>query len=186
LVANAGNALLFLLTTVADLMLGVVLLRVLLQGARADFYNPISQLVWRLTQPVVRPLQAVVPRWRRVDLAGILLLYLLSFLFVQLVINFLGVGSVGIPAALWFALLKIITLTLNLYTLSLFAQAILSWVGPGVTNPAANVLWSLNEPLLRPVRRILPPLAGLDLTPIPVMLALQVLDRLLELPAIFR
>jgi YggT family protein len=184
MVANTSNALFFLITALLDLGLCAFLLRVLLQLVRADFYNPISQLVWRLTQPVVGPLGRAIPRWQRLDIAASLVLLLIAVIYVEVVAGLLQVPVTWL-GALWFALLKLLSLTLNIYTLSLFALAILSWVGPGVSNPAANVLWSLNEPLLRPVRRILPPISGLDLSPIPVMLILQTLDRWLPL-GVFR
>jgi YGGT family. len=182
--ANINNGVIFLVNALLDLALSVMLLRVLLQLARADFYNPISQLVWRITQPVTRPLQRLIPRWRTLDLAGTLLLYLLALIYIQVIASLWGF-SPGLVTTLVQALFKLISLTLNLYTLSLFAQAILSWVGPGVSNPAANVLWSLNEPLLRPVRSVLPTIGGLDLSPIPVMLVLQALDRFLPLSPFF-
>lgn len=178
--ANINNGVIFLVSALLQIALGVMLLRILLQLVRADFYNPISQLVWRTTQPVIRPLQRIIPRYRAFDLASMLLLYGLAVLYVKVMAALWGLEA-GYGIVLLQSALKLISLALNLYTLSLFAQALLSWVGPGVSNPAANVLWSLNEPLLRPVRRFLPPLAGLDLSPIPVMLALQVLDRILPL-----
>jgi YggT family protein len=82
--------------------------------------------------------------------------------------------------------LKLLVLTVNLYTFTIFIQAIMSWLGPGVRNPASNILWSMNEPLLRPARRLIPPLSGLDLSPLVVILLLQVLNRLLPLPGAFR
>lgn len=182
--ANLNNGVIFLVGTLLEIAMGIMLARVLLQLVRADFYNPISQLVWKLTQPVVRPLQRLIPRWHTLDLAGSLLLYALALLYVEVVASLWGF-DVGLGFALVQALLKLLSLTFNLYTLSLFAQALLSWIGPGVSNPAANVLWSLNEPLLRPVRRILPPLGGLDLSPVPVMLVLQLADRLLPLSPFF-
>ncbi len=184
MVANINNGVIFLVNTVLQIGLGVLLLRVLLQLVRADFYNPISQLVWRVTQPLARPLQHLIPRYRTVDLAGTLLLYALALIYIEVMASLWNL-DIGVLEVLLQALLKLVSLTLNLYTLTLFAQALLSWIGPGVSNPAANVLWSLNEPLLRPVRRILPPISGLDLSPIPVMLILQLLDRLLPLSPYF-
>jgi YggT family protein len=65
-------------------------------------------------------------------------------------------------------------------------QAILSWFGPGVNNPTSNILWSMNEPLLRPIRRVIPPVSGLDLSPLVAIIGLQVLVMLVPLPNIFR
>ena len=180
MVANTDNALLFLVTAVLKLALAVFLLRVLLQLVRADFYNPVSQVVYRLTRPVVMPLSRVLRTWRRIDLAGCLVLFLLGLVYVFTVASLLPL-NIGWLKACWFAVLEILSMAIYIYTLSLFAMAVLSWVGPGVNNPAANVLWSLNEPLLRPVRRLPHTVAGLDLSPIPVMLILMTLDRLLPL-----
>lgn len=183
--ANATNAVFFIVTTLLNLYLGAVMLRILLQWTRADFYNPISQLVWKITQPPVGPLRKMLPRWRTLDTAALVLLLVLCYLYVHVVMWLLSV-HLTVFDVIWLALLKALWICIGLYTLSLFAQAILSWIGPGVNNPAANILWSINEPLLRPVRRVIPPVAGLDLSPLLVILALQVLSRLLPLPGIFR
>lgn len=183
--ANANNAIFFLVTTLFDLAMWALLLRVLLQWVRADFYNPMSQLVWQTTRYPADWLRRIVPRWRNLDTSALLVLVVLATLYVWSVAALLGFG-IGAASTLWFALLKLVVLTVNLYTFTLFIQAILSWLGPGVNNPASNVLWSLNEPILRPVRRIIPPMAGLDLAPLAVMLLLQVVSRLIPLPGLFR
>lgn len=183
--ASSSNALLFLVNVLFDLYMGALLLRVLLQVVRADFYNPLSQLVWKVTNPPVQPLRALLPRYKSLDTAALLVLGLIAVLYVAL-ISWLFSAGIGPLGTLWFALLKCLALGINLYTLSLFTQAILSWLGPGVNNPAANILSSINEPLLRPVRRFIPLVGGLDLSPLVVMLALQVIARLIPLPLIFR
>jgi YggT family protein len=177
--ANSSNILFSLLTTLLDLVICAFLLRVLLQAVRADFYNPISQLIWKLTRPLVDPVARVVPRWRRVDLATALVLAAIVVADI-LIISALYDQNVALPRALWLGALKLLSLALRLYTLCLLIVTILSWVGPGTANPAANVLWSLTEPLLRPVRRVLPSVSGLDLSPIPVMILFQALDNWLQ------
>jgi YggT family protein len=177
------NAVVFLVPAIFNLILSVLILRVLLQLARANFYNPISQLIWRLTTPVVGPLARFIPRWKTLDIAGVLVLLAATIAYVWLLKALVPVFYIvgGWTDVLEIAALKIIALTVQLYVLSLFAQALLSWLGPGVNNPNANILWSLNEPLLRPVRRILPPFSGLDLSPIPVILILLTIDHVLSL-----
>jgi len=182
--ANAREAVIFLVTVLFNLYLGAVLLRIILQQVRADFFNPISQLVWKVTQPPIAPMQKLIPRYKRFDTAAAVFLFLLSLIYVHLVVWMRGL-HIGMAESLIYAALKIIALLLSVYTLSLFAQAILSWVGPGINNPAANVLYSLNEPLLRPVRNVVPPIANLDLSPLVVILGLQFLNILLPLPGIF-
>lgn len=178
--ANANNALYFLVSTLFEIYLWVLLLRLLLQLVRADFYNPISQLVWQVTQPVLKPAQKLLPKVRNIDTAALVLVLGLALVYVHAIAAILGY-PVGGAAALGYAVLKLIALTLSLYTFSLFVQAILSWVGPGVNNPAGSILWSLNEPLLRPVRRVVPPMSGLDLSPLVVILLLQAANLMLPL-----
>lgn len=165
--------------TVLDLVICTFLLRVILQLVRANFYNPISQLIWKLTQPVTMPLTRVIPRWRNLDLAALLVLAVIAVLDIMIIGALYG-QSLGFYGTLWFAVLKTLSLGLRLYTLCLLVVTILSWVGPGVSNPAANVLWSITEPLLRPVRRVIPMVSGLDLSPIPVMIVFQALDTWLN------
>ncbi|TJY59373.1 YggT family protein [Sinimarinibacterium sp. CAU 1509] len=183
--ANASNAALFLLTTLFDLVLWLFMLRIILQWVRADFYNPISQGIWRATRYPTDWLRGVIPAVGKLNTGAALVVLAIALIYVYSVTGLLGFG-VSVLSAVWFAILKTGVLAVNLYTFTLFVQAIMSWLGPGVNNPASNILWSINEPLLRPVRRIIPPLSGLDLSPLAVILLLQVLNRLLPLPGIFR
>lgn len=156
-------------------MICLFLLRVLLQLAKANFYNPISQMIWKLTQPVTGPLVRFVPRFRNIDTPAVLVLAAVAVLDIWIVGALLGM-NLELSYLLGRAVLKVISLGLRVFTLSLLVVTILSWVGPGVSNPAANVLWSLTEPVLKPVRRVIPLVAGLDLSPIPVMILFQALD----------
>jgi len=183
--ANTSNALFYLLSTLFEVYLWIVMLRMMLQVVRADFYNPISQLVWQVTQPIVLPLQRVFPKWRQYDTAAAVVLVTIAVVYVFVATAVLGY-SVSVAGAIWYAVLKLIVLLLNLYTFALVIQAILSWVGPGVNNPAGSILWSINEPLLRPVRRVIPPFSGLDLSPLVVIVVLQFLKLLIPLPGILR
>lgn len=183
--ASSSNALFYLVSTLFDIYMWVLILRLILQAVRADFYNPISQLIWQVTQPVLRPFQPVLPKWRWLDTAALVLLLVVALIYIHVVGAILGY-QLSLPASLQFALLKLIVLVLNLYTFALFVQVVLSWVGPGVNNPAGNLLWVMNEPLLKPVRRVVPPLSGLDLSPLVVILALQFVNLLIPLPGIFR
>jgi YggT family protein len=183
--ANASNALLFLVTTLFDLALWVYLLRLLLQWSRADFYNPISQAIWKATRFPSDWLRPYLPNVRNINVAALLMLIVLAVLYIYVVIGLLGF-SLSPLSVTWYAALKLVVVTVNLYTFTIFVHAIMSWLGPGVNNPASNILWSLNEPLLRPMRRLIPPVSGLDLSPLVVILILQVFNRLLPLPGAFR
>ncbi|WP_348672102.1 YggT family protein [uncultured Abyssibacter sp.] len=181
--ASAG---LFLVNTLFTLYMSVVFLRIVLRWVSADFYNPLSQFIWQITNPPVSPLARVVPRWRKLDTAAVVFLLLLAVAHIVVVLLLTRhLGQVGLPAILWFAVLKLVVLVLNVYTFTIFVQAIMSWLGPQQANPANALLWSVNEPVLRPIRRIIPPIGGLDLSPMFVILALLFLSRLIPLPSLF-
>lgn len=183
--ANTTNALYYLVSTLLNLYLCLVLLRIVLAWVRADYYNPVSQLAVKLTEPLLAPFARIVPRWRRLDTAATALLFLMALIYVHVVMWMVGLSLATISGP-FYAVLKVLVLAANLYTVSLTFQAILSWFGPGVNNPASNILWSLNEPLLRPIRRVIPPISGLDLSPLVGIIGLQILIMLVPLPGIFR
>lgn len=183
---NANEALLFLVDTLFALYILAVLLRVLLR-LRADFYNPISQFVWQVTEPPVSLLGRVIPPWRQIDLAAIVFALLLCFANIQIDmwLHPLNMGAQPLMASFW-AVLKALVLLCNLFTFTILIEVLASWLSPGVHSPVTAVLWTLNEPLLRPVRRYVPPIGGLDISPLIVIIGLQVISRLLPLPGLFR
>lgn len=172
-----GNALLFLINILFDAYLGALVLRVLLQLTRADFYNPLSQLVWKLTNPPVQPLRAIIPKTGKLDSAALVVLFAVAVLDIALVSQLFG-GGLPLLTTLGLALFKCFTITIQLYIFSLIVQCALSWFAQGGISPSARIIFSLNEPLLAPVRRFLPSVSGFDFSPLVVILALQVLLRL--------
>ena len=166
----------YLLQTVLGLLLLLVLLRLLLQQTRADFYNPISQFVVKVTGPLLNPLQKVVPGlWGTVVL--LLLLQVLSIAAILL----LGGYSLPNPLLLlvW-ALIGLVGLLVNFYFFAILAMIILSWIAPGSKNPAIYLLYQLTEPVMGPCRRLLPPMGGLDLSPIVVFIGINIVQIFLR------
>jgi YggT family protein len=178
---SLGNPVVFLIDTLFGLYVLVLLLRFILQAVRADFYNPLSQLVWQLTNRPIGLLQRVAPRWRNYDVATLLLALLLVALNIWIDVTLAGARIAPLTLLAW-SLLKLVTFTLNLYFFSILIQVIMSWVNPGMPSPASAVLWSINEPLLKPVRNLLPPVGGFDFSSLVVLIAIQVLLR--GLPAL--
>lgn len=175
-------ALFFVIKTLLDLYLIAFILRFLLQWSRADFHNPLSQFILRITDPIVRPLRRVVPGWRGLDLSPLAALVLLQLVITWLL--FLMVAGAAMPPGtlVWYALLRIIVGTIRLYFFAILVHVVLSWVSPGHWNPLISVLNSLVAPVLRPVRRVIPPIGGLDLSPLFVLIGLQALLIMIRLP----
>jgi len=175
------NPIEFLVRAVLGFYVLILLLRFLLQLVHADFYNPLSQFLVRATQPLLKPLRSIVPGSTRVD--GAALVALLAVQVASLATTLILRGGGFSPLALLpLGIAELLDLAINVFLISIIAQAILSWVNPGARNPAFGLLYSLNEPLLRPARRLLPPLSGIDLSPIAVLLGLQVAKMLLLPP----
>lgn len=174
------QALIFVINTLLGLYSAAILLRLLLQWVRADFYNPLSQAIVKLTNLPLLPLRRLIPGWRRIDFAALVLAALIQLVNVLLVL-WIASMSATIVATLFWTLLKLIFILVNLYFFSILLEAILSWTGQGHYNPIGRMLWQLNAPLLGPVRRVLPPFGGLDLSPLIVIILLQVINILLPL-----
>jgi YggT family protein len=178
------NSLLFLVKTLSDLYLLTFLLRFVLQWIRGDFYNPLAQFVVRVTNPLVRPARRVVPGLGGVDLATLLVLFLLECAATWLLLKIAGFT---VPAAtfLFFVVLRLVSLTLWFYSVAIFVYVILSWFAGGYSAVGA-VLADVVRPLLQPVRRFLPPIGGLDLSPLLVLIVLQAASIALPLPQFLR
>jgi YggT family protein len=176
-----ANPIVFLVQTVFGLYIALVLLRFVLQWVRADFYNPISQLVVKLTSPVLRPLRQIIPGYGGMDLAALMLAWLLQALELALLAVILGLDR-NLLGALGWAVPALISLAINMLLFAILIRVILSWVNPDPYHPAAGLLDRLTEPFLRPARRLIPSVSGLDLSPMVVMVALVVIEMLVIPP----
>ncbi|MDP5253917.1 MULTISPECIES: YggT family protein [unclassified Vibrio] len=173
------NAMSFLIQTLFDLYIMVVILRVWLQAARADFYNPFSQFVVKATQPIVGPLRRFIPSLGNIDMATILFAYVLSVLKFTALMMVAG-GSFSLtPSLLFVGVLSLAKAAGSLLFWVLLIRAILSWVSQG-RSPMEYVMHQLTEPLLAPIRRVLPELGGLDLSVLVLFIVLQFLNILIS------
>jgi len=176
---NTTNALAYLVGTLVDLYVVAVLLRLLLQWVRADFYNPVCQFLVKVTNPLLVPLRRVIPSIGRLDTAAVVLMLALEMLGAALI--GLIVSSVpGIDRMAIYAVLKLLSTLLSTYFFLIIAEVILSWVGGRIRHPVIPLVYQLTEPVLRPFRRIIPPIAGIDLSPLFALIALRFLMLLLR------
>lgn len=173
-----GNAGVFLINTVFGLFILIVMLRFLLQLVRADFYNPVSQFLVKATNPVLVPLRRVIPGLFGLDFAAVVLLLVLQIMQIVLVglVKGYAFQPLGIVVM---AIAELASLTINIFFFSILIQVILSWVSPGNDNPVTGVLYGLNEPLLRPARRMIPPMSGFDFSPLVVGVLLKLVEMTL-------
>lgn len=179
------SALIFLVKTLTDLYLLTFLLRFVMQWVRASYYNPFAQFVLKVTSPLVVPARRVLPSVAGLDTPTLAVLVVLEIAATWLLLRLMGV-SLPVGELLLYSILRLVALTLWFYTVALFIYVILSWFGDRGMNPMAALLGQILEPLLRPFRRLLPAIGGLDLTPLVVILLLQAAAIALPLPGYLR
>jgi len=181
---NVSGAFLFLITTLFDIYISIVLARFILQMVRADFYNPISQFIVKATNPFLIPLRRVVPGYRGLDIASLALFLIVVAIKLGLYI-FVFSDAAGVPilGLIIFALKSIANTVINFFLFVIFVSAILSWVtaASGGYNPFADILRQIAEPVLAPARKIIPPMGGLDISPMLVMIGLIFVKQLFGL-----
>jgi len=175
-----ANPLEFLVTTLFSLYILAVMLRFLLGAVRADFYNPVSQFLVRITNPLLIPMRKVIPSLGKFDTSALLLMLLLQLASLGLIVLLRGI-SVSIVTLLIAAVGELVMLVINVFMFAIIIQVILSWVNPGNYNPVTALLYSITSPIMRPIQRLIPPVSGIDLSPLVAIIGLQVL-RMLILP----
>ena len=175
------SAILYILDSLLTLALCVVLARLLLQWARADFRNPLCQAVVRLTNPLILPLRRILPPIGKIDTASVVAVLLVATVKIASLFALNDIGMVTSPLLWARAVLTEIARTLLwTYFYAIVLYALLSLVAPGGYSPLQSLLTTLCEPVLRPFRRILPVIAGLDLSPLWAGIAIQALLILLR------
>lgn len=173
------SALIFIVDTLLSLVLFVFLARLLLQWARADFRNPIAQAVVRLTNPVILPLRRILPPIRKIDTASVVAVVLVAIIKVAIIFALTGFGTPAIELWVRAVAVELAQALLRTYFYAILLYALLSLIAPGGYSPLQSVLASICEPVLRPFRRLIPPIAGIDLSPLWAVIAIQAILLLL-------
>lgn len=178
-----GNSLILLFNTLGGLYLLAVLLRFLLQVAKADFYNPVSQSVVRITDPMVRVLRNFIPGYRGVDFSALVLALLIEAVAICVLILLYGGGLPGLGYIITWSFVGVLYFIINIYYYAIIASIIMSFVmlfsGNMNPHPILRVIWQLTEPIMAPIRKIIPPMGGLDFSPIFIFLAIQIIQSFL-------
>ncbi len=190
------SPLMLIINTIFDLYILMVLLRFLLQMLRADFYNPVSQFIVRLTTPPLHLLRRVIPSIAGQDVAAIVLCLLLiyaKFIVMRLLeipaVHIGGVmapiGGVSFAGLFVLCIADLIALILTVFLGAIFIHVIISWVSPGKYNPVIGLVNRIAEPIMKPIRKFIPPLGGIDLTPMFAILMLLVAKMLIVPPIVY-
>ncbi|WP_168016330.1 YggT family protein [Halomonas salinarum] len=177
--SQLGSAGLLLVNTLINIYLLMLMMRFLLQASRADYYNPISQSVVKVTQPVVKPFQGFLRPVGRFDLATLAAAFLIKVVSIILIMQVAGYGMPPIAGIAIAGVAALASGILKIYFFALIVMIILSWVAPQASHPGALLVMQLVEPIMAPVRKVIPPLGMIDLSPIVVFIAISLLDSLI-------
>jgi YggT family protein len=176
--AYLANPLIFIVDTLFYLYMVVIALRLVMQWAHWDYHNPLVQFIIRVTQAPIKHLRRFIPAWGKLDSATVVLLIIVTTFKLLIV----GLISGVLPTGLWWLswiLAEIFTLFVGIFTASIIIEVILSWLNAaGGYNPVEPLVRRMNAPLLSPVRKILPLIGGIDLSPLFVLMGLHVLSLL--------
>ncbi|MBU0656952.1 MAG: YggT family protein [Gammaproteobacteria bacterium] len=167
------NVGIFLVDTLFSLYIGAVLIRFLLASSRANFYNPLSQFLVKITNPVLVPMRRFIPAIGKLDTAAVVLALGLMVIKVFLLVSMQGSGVDLVTVAV-FSVIELLRTVIHIYIFALIIQAVLSWVGNSYGNPLADILHSLTDPLLRPIRNVVPTIGMVDLSPMVAILLLYI------------
>lgn len=169
--SEAGS---FLISVIFGFFILMVMIRFLLQTSRADFYNPISQFIVKITDPLLKPLRRIIPGLGGLDMAAIVLLIILQFVETLITLSMQG-ASIHWLILLIVSVFSLLKLLLYVYIFAIIIVAIASWIAPAGYNPALNLIQQLIAPVMRPVQRWVKPVSGMDLSPLVALLALNLL-----------
>jgi YggT family protein len=173
-----GNVAYLLVNTLGGLYVLAVLLRFMLQVARADFYNPFTQAIVRVTDPAVRAFRRVIPGYRGLDFASLILALVAQCVCTFLLITTSGFAVPGAGLVITWSVVGLLSFILNIYFWAMMISIIASFIAPYSGHPALMLVRQLTEPVMEPFRRLLPSMGGLDLSPIFVFLGLQIIRML--------
>jgi len=170
------NPFVFLIDILFHLYTVVLMLRLILQWAKADFYNPVSQFIVKITNPLVKPLRKIVPGFFGIDFATLVLILALTTVKILIVYSLSGY-NLGGSLLIITVLLDTVDLILNIFLFAIIIQAILSWVNPDPYNPVVALLNSLTWPILKHIRKLIPPISGFDISPIFAIIAIMFIQQ---------
>jgi YggT family protein len=176
------EALVFLIRTVFELYLLAVALRFLFQLVRVDFYNPLAQFLVKITNPALKPIRRLVRGYKGIDWSSVILMIIIKSVQISVIAVLVSGRFPVITGLLIISIAEILKLIIYIFMVSVFIQVILSWVSPGTYNPITLILYQLTEPIMRPARRVIQPVGGLDLSPLLVFIVLQLMIILIVNP----
>jgi len=175
---NLANASVYIIQTFFGLYTIVMMLRFLMQVSRTDYYNPICQVIVKITDPAIRPFRTVLPTVYGVDFATLTVAFIIQLVAVMLIMMLFGY-SFFLPIYVAWVLVGLFSIILKIYFFALLISVISSWIAPYSNHPALSLIHQITEPICTPARKLLPPMGGIDFSIILVFVFINIIDNIL-------
>lgn len=172
----AQDPIVLIIRTLGEMYAFLVILRFLLQMSHADYYNPISQAIARLTNVPVVALSRAIPHVGRFDLSALLYAILIKMAVLFLIVAFSDIGMPNLVHLILLAVVGVLDAILTIYFWAVLGSVIISWVAPGSYHPGPQLIKQLTEPLFKLAQKVVPPIGGLDLSPILIFIVIQIVQ----------
>ena len=166
----------YLIDTLFSLYLVALVVRGILHASRADFFNPVSQFIVKITNPPLKSIQRMLPNRGRIDFGVIALAFLVQLASIALILLIAGLTLPNPLILIIWSAVGIVGLVVKIYFFALIAMIVVSWVAPGSRHPAIGLLYQVTEPVMAPIRALLPNLGGLDFSPILLFVTINILE----------
>lgn len=171
--ANFSSASAWLVDALFSIYILAIMLRFLFQWVRADFSNPISQFIYKATNPPLMPLRRYIPGFRGLDTSALFLMIVLQCALLFILGLFPSAPMPSFPGVILWSIAELLSLWINVYIVGIAIMAIISWVNPMGYNPIVGLINQVTNPVMKPIRRLIPPMSGLDLSPMFAFFALM-------------
>ena len=171
-----GSSAALIFNTLTGIYLLAILLRFLLQVARADFYNPMSQAVFRITDPMVRIFRSFIPGYKGIDFSSLILALVVEAMAICVLIILYGGSIPSVGFIVTWAFVGVLHFMIMIYYYAIIGSIIMSFVmmfsGNMSPHPILRLVWQLTEPVMAPIRKIIPSMGGLDFSPIFIFISI--------------
>ena len=168
----------FLVSIVFEFFTMLILLRVMMQLAKADFYNPISQFIITLTNPPLKPLRRLIPGLWGIDFAALLLAIVVQTGGIVLLVALKGGLTPNFMLYIIYGIFGVLDIALELMFFIILVQIVISWIVPNSYHPIVILIRQLSDPIMAPFKRLIPPVGGLDFSPMIAILIIHILQNI--------
>ena len=176
------QATIFLVELFFDIFILALFLRYLFTTVRVDSLNPLSSLIIKITNPLLKPLRRTIPGYLGIDWSSVLALFLVQAIEITLIALIVNGAIPPLSGLIILTIGYLLRMILYIFLFIILIQVIISWINPNAYSPITTIMHQISEPILKPVRQLIPPAGGLDFSPLIVLVVINLLMILVISP----